>query len=275
MYVCKYILYSTRPEASPADQRSGSRESFAYFSEAFHKLQRLRQALTSTTMNSIKYACSLNNQGVELLVSGESARALTTFQSALVILFKKAAVNENEATTPSTDIMDVSCCDDASLPFCGSTSTVPGLQDKHCYVYDHGIIITETANGESDEMLSLYTAIVFFNWAIASHCQGSALGLDTLLNKASRLYSMSVKLLTRCAMPKDVSTTILTLLAKNNQAQIHYYQCEYVQSVDCMNNVLKIMGSVKGLDSSLGYEDVEGLMLNVMLLSIPAAAPAA
>jgi hypothetical protein len=226
-------------------------------------------------MTSIKHACSLNNQGVELLVSGDSARAGKAFLSALS-LFKTAAVNENETTTPCTDIMDVSCCDDASLPFCESTSTVPGLQDKQCYVYDHGIIITETSNREtSDEMLSLYTAIVLFNWAITTHCQGTALGRDTLLNKASLLYGMSVTLLTRCAMPEDASTTILTLLALNNQAQIHYYQCEYVQSVDCMNNVSKIMGSVKGLDSILGYGDVDGLMLNVMLLSIPSAAPAA
>jgi hypothetical protein len=37
-------------------------------------------------MNSIDYACSLNNQGVELLVSGESSRAMKVFQSALCLL---------------------------------------------------------------------------------------------------------------------------------------------------------------------------------------------
>jgi hypothetical protein len=220
-------------------------------------------------MNSVRYACSLNNQGVDLLVSGESARARKTFQRALCLLDK--ALKEDEMT--SCTGMNLSSEEATQPPFCESTSTVPDLQDLHCYVYDHGIIITETSNGESGEMLSLYTAIVLFNWALSSHREGR-LGREKSLKKASLLYNMTVQLLTRCTIP-DASITILTLLALNNKAQIHYYQCEYVQSIYCMKNISKIMGSVQGLHSALRREDVEGLMLNVMLLSIPSAAQAA
>jgi hypothetical protein len=218
------------------------------------------------------YACSLNNQGVDLLVAGESSRALTTFLSALSLL-KKAAVNETE-TTPCTD-MDVSC-DATSLPaFRGSASTVSGLQDLHGYVYDHGIMISYKINEETDVQISLYIAIVLFNLAIASHCQGAALGREKLLKKASLLYSLVVQLLTKCTMPVDASTTILTMLALNNKAQIHYDQCEYVQSLDCMKYISKIMGGCRGLHSALKHEDVWGLLLNVILLSTPSAAQAA
>jgi hypothetical protein len=223
-------------------------------------------------MNSIKYACSLNNQGVDLLVSGESSRAMEVFQSAVGLLTK--AVNDVAETTSCTKVDQF--CDDASLPYCESTSTVSGLQDLHCYVYNHGIMIAPgNVNGETEVMLSICIAIVLFNLALVSHCEGTALGGDKLLKKASVLYSLVVQLLSRSAMPMDASTSILTVLALNNKAQIHYDQCEYVQSVDCMQNISTIMGGCRGLHSALSHEDIQGLQLNVMLLGIPSGAQAA
>jgi hypothetical protein len=228
-------------------------------------------------MNSIKYACSLNNQGVDLLVSGESSRAIKVLQSALILL--KKVVHEPEITscaeTMSCTEMKISCDDASSLPFCESISTVSHLQGLHCYVYDHGIMISNNLNGDTEETISLYIAITVFNLALASHSEGTALGQEKSLKKASVLYGLVVELLTRCTMPEDASTTILTLLALNNQAQIHYEQCEYIQSVDCMEYIKKIMGGCRGLHSALNHEDVEGLLLNVMLLSTPSAAKAA
>jgi hypothetical protein len=222
-------------------------------------------------MNSIKYACSLNNQGVDLLLSGESSRAMKAFQSTLSLL--KAA---HEANTTSCIIELNISFDDASLPFCESTSTIPALQGLPCYVYDHGILLSDNVNADTDETLSLYIAIVLFNSALASHSEGTALGRDKSLMKASVLYSLVVKFLNSRTMLDDTSTAILTLLALNNKAQIHYDQCEYVHSVDCMNQISKIMGSrVGGLHSALNRKDINGLMLNVMLLIAPTAAQAA
>jgi hypothetical protein len=73
----------------------------------------------------------------------------------------------------------------------------------------------------------------------------------------------------------NASTRILNVLALNNQAQILYNQCEYVQSVDRMQNISTIMGGCRGLHSALSPEDIQGLELNVMLLSIPSGAQAA
>jgi hypothetical protein len=224
-------------------------------------------------MNSIKCACRLNNQGVDLLVSGESSRAMKAFQSAVVLL--KEAVHEAEETASSTE-MNISACDEASLPFCESTLTVSGLQSLHCYVYDHGIMIPgNVVNGETEVMISFYIAIVLFNLALASHCEGIALGRAQLLKKASTLYSLVVQFFTRNTIPEDASTTILTLLALNNKAQIHYDHCEYAESIDCMTNISKIMGGVPGLHSTLRRDDIWGLLLNVMFFSTPSAAQAA
>jgi hypothetical protein len=223
-------------------------------------------------MNSIKHACSLNNKGIDLLVSGESSRAMAVFQSALSLL--KKASDEAETTTSCPE-MNISCNEASLISFCESTSTISGLQGLHCYVYDHGIMISDNVNGDTSETILLYIAIVLFNSALTSHSEGMVLGREKSLMKASVLYSLAVQLLRKCTMSEYPSTTILTLFALNNKAQIHYDQCEYVQSVDCMQNISKIMGSVPGLHSALNYEDHEGILLNVMLLVTPTAANAA
>jgi hypothetical protein len=225
-------------------------------------------------MNSINYACSLNNQGVDLLVSGESSRAMKFFQSALSLLKKADDEAGGDKITSCTQINEVSC-NDASPPFHGSSSTVPGLQSLHCYVYDHGIMISGNVNGDTVKTMSLYIAIVLFNSALASHSIGTTLGREQSLMKASVLYGLVAQLLATCTMPEDTSSSSLTLLALNNKAQIHYDRCEYVQSVDCMQQILKIIGSVHGLHSALNHKDIEGLMLNGMLLSAPTTAQAA
>jgi hypothetical protein len=225
--------------------------------------------LRGRTMNSIKYACSLNNQGVELLVSGESPEAMKVFQCAVGLL--KMAVHEAETT--SCTAVNIS----ASLPFCQSTSTVSGLQGLHCYVYDHGIMILDNGNVnvDTEQTISHYIAIALFNSALVSHSEGTALGQEKAMIKASKLYSLVGQLVASSTIPEDTFTPILTLLALNNKAQIHYAQCEYVQSVDCMKTISNIMGSVRGLHSALNHEDTEQLFLNVMLVSIPMAAQAA
>jgi hypothetical protein len=222
-------------------------------------------------MNSIKHACSLNNLGVDLLVSGEYSRAMTVFHGALSLL-KKA---DHEAETDSSTEMNISCVDASSLLFYESASTVSGLQGLHCYVYDHGIMISDNVNDNTDQTIYISIAIVLFNSALASHSEGMLLGRDKSLKKASMLYSLIVPLLIRCTMPGDASSPFLTLLALNNQAQIHYEQCEYVQSVDCMKYISKIMNGSRGLHSALNPEDVEGIKLNMILLSTPTAAQAA
>jgi hypothetical protein len=212
-------------------------------------------------MNLIKCACGLNNQGVTLLVSGESSRAMQVFQSALGLL--------HEAKTTSCIEMNISR-DNALLPFCESTPTVvSGLQGLQCYVYDHGIMFSDNVNSDTDETMSLYSAIVIFNSALASHSEGIALGREKSLLKASTLYGLVVQLLTTYTIPEDSSTTILILLALNNKAQIHHGQCEYVQSVYCMKTISEIMGSICGLHSAINHKNAEEILLNVMLLSAP------
>jgi hypothetical protein len=221
-------------------------------------------------MNSIKYACSLNNQGVELLVSGDFSRATRSLTKALSIL--KEAVEE--AGTTSYTGMHLSS-EEAELPFCESTLAIPGLRDTHFYIYDHGIMLTGAANGGKDDMLPLYSAAILFNLALASHHLARLHGHAKAFKKASLFYNVTLDILNASSMSDDMSVTLLTLLALNNKSQIHNDQCEYIQSVDCLKTISGIMGSVNDLYSVLNEEDIKGLMLNTMLLNVPTAAQAA
>jgi tetratricopeptide (TPR) repeat protein len=220
-------------------------------------------------MNAIKQACSSNNQGVDLLVAGDFVNAMLSFQSALSLL--REASNEVEETYYTE--MSASS-EESPLPVCQSTLTIPGLEGMQCYVYDHGIMITDTTNGDSDKMLSLYSAIVLFNLALASHREGR-LGSEKSLEKAAVLYGMALKLLASSPTLDDISTTILILIALNNKAQIHYDQCQYRESSECLTEISTIMGSVDTIRSALNPKDYEGILLNVMLLNAPTAAQAA
>jgi hypothetical protein len=219
---------------------------------------------------AIKHACRLNNQGVDLLVSGDSSGAMSSLKMAMDIL--KDAVNEANAT--SFDEVRNQVNAEAALPIYESRLTVPGLQGVPCYVYNRGIMIARTTDEASQEMISLYSAIVLFNMALTCHHEGR-LGRETSLKKASLFYSMTVQILNGNIVSSDVSATILTLLALNNKAQIHYDQCEYIQCDDCLKELPRILGTVQAIHSILSQEDINGLLLNVMLMNTPTAAQAA
>jgi hypothetical protein len=225
-------------------------------------------------MQSIDRGCSLNNQGVDLLVADDSAGAMASLKMALHILKEAFEDDTAEANTTSCDRLD-QASQEAVLPISESPLTVPGLQGMPCYVYDHGMMIARTTNAQtSDEMHSLYSATVLFNMALACHHEGR-LGRNLSLKRASLFYHMTVKIINEHIAPDNISATILTLLALNNKAQIHYDQCEYIQCVDCLKEVPIIMGSGEAFHSTLSEKDIEGLLLNVMLLNPPTAAKAA
>jgi hypothetical protein len=217
----------------------------------------------SSKMNSIQYAYRLNNKGVNIFVSGNLSKAKISVRTRALRILKEAT---KEVGLTSCIGMHFSS-KEAELPFYESTLALPGLQDTHFYIYDHGIMLTGIANGENKEMLPLCS----LSTALASHNKARLLGNEKAVEKASLFYSVTVNILSASTMPDSMSTTLLTLLALNNICQIHNDQCEYIQSVDCLKAISKIMGSVDSLYSVLNDEGIKGLLLNTVLLNVPTA----
>jgi tetratricopeptide (TPR) repeat protein len=222
----------------------------------------------------IQQASYLNNHGVELLVTGNSCNAMRAFQDALAALKKCIDIDNNpmKCSPSSKHRMPI---DGASLPLCESVA-LSELKDTQSlsYVYDHCVLIVDTAPDDNSETLSLYSAVVLFNLGLASHREGM-LGHKKSFRKAFKLYNMCLQLLKESAAQKDMPATILTLIVLNNKAHIHYEELEYAELSGCLTEIGNIMTIANGIPSALSPSDREGILLNVMLLCAPIAAPAA
>jgi hypothetical protein len=135
---------------------------------------------------------------------------------------------------------------------------VLGVQDMQLYIYDHGIILSDSASGKT-AILSLYSAVLLLNLSLASQHEARLFGQEkAFLRKASLFCSVIVNIRSAFAMPDDMAATLLTLLG----------------SALSNETIMKIMGSVDSLPSILHQESIKGLLLNTMLLNVPTAAQA-
>lgn len=222
-------------------------------------------------MNSVNQACYTNNRGVSLLIAGDTKGAMGAFQAALATV--KEVVNlcddhfESEKDSRATDSV-VSLIQE-------SNANLPGLKTGESYLYDRPLLLETPTAGDLDTVLTLYSAVILFNLALSCHQLGHR-GKDSALKRAAVLYRMSMQLLYNCP---NCGTTpaLLSLLALNNRAQIHYEYCDFQQSSHCLKEMTKVMlvPDAKCLYTALPETDVEGLLLNVMLLEPPTAAQAA
>jgi hypothetical protein len=226
-------------------------------------------------MNSINQVCKLNNEGVSLLVEGESSRAIGSFQSAVALLKQALSSCEPPNEVCSSAEISLKSVHHASTSILReSSSIVPNLQSLECYVYDRALLLEETDCDNVNEISPLYGAVLLFNLALAAHFEGRR-GRDRSLKRASLLYRMCLQLLDDAAPQDSLFIAVLTVLALNNQAQIHYDLCDYNESRQCLGKVSNIMTTIEDVQFTLNRTDVEGLLLNVVALYAPTGAQAA
>ena len=206
------------------------------------------------------------------MILGQPSEASKAFQSALQLL---ASTEANDSlTVPSNAFLKLD--DDVPEFVLGqSRFIIPDLQAKHFFVYNHAITITEpTVPKVSDETISQHSSAVLFNWALVFHREGM-LGSEGFLKKASLLYARCLHILSlSVAVQFKQTTSVLAMLAFNNQAQIHYELCDYSESSKCMAQATSILQRTPNLECcTLSLGDVtEEIYLNTMLSPTAAAA---
>jgi len=213
-------------------------------------------------MNILQSTCCLNNQAVELLISGQSSRASKTLQNALQLLAGDDGEHPNK--NESVDDFDIGC---------SRSIGVPDLQASAFFIYGHAIIIMEPAALQkiTDEMICYYSSVVLFNWALTLHREG-ILGRKTNLKKAASIYARC--LLVLAAIKSEQTADILTLLVLNNLAQIHSELCDYSECSHCLARVSNLLVEARSMDGCiLTSKDVDAMVLNAMFS--PTAAQAA
>lgn len=221
-------------------------------------------------MTAVSQAIHLNREGVELLEMGSSTRAMACFQRALALM-KAGIVDFDDAP------MDAS--EEVIVNLKPSSSCIAKLQTGCNYVFNRALMVVEDKHVlDNEKVLLINCAIILFNFALSCHQDGEY-GNVKSLRKASQLYNMTLQVLIDADMQdNDPSCAVIALLALNNRAQIHYDMMDYQESRICVIEMSSIMTSIQHqLDrcGALSDVDIEGLLLNMMLLEPPTAAQAA
>jgi hypothetical protein len=98
-------------------------------------------------------------------------------------------------------------------------------------------------------------------------------GSDTVFCSAKRMYQLAIKMAANSESGRAMYS-VLECTALNNLAHALYIQCSFEASVS-FADVLYDKVSMASLDSYLSQDEIDGLLLNLLFLHIPVAAPAA
>ena len=217
--------------------------------------------------HEIKLVIRLNNEGVLLLGQGHHSRACIAFEEAFDLLKQVVISCEEDDAAAAFSTCSYDRRNNAIPPFRESSFTLPGFQTAHLFVCNSPIIMEEASPYQKVEVnLSVYGAIVLFNVALVRHQQGRN-GHERALMRAAMLYRLCLKLL-ECYPQHDTAKTVLILLVKNNQAQVYFEQCNYMQSRSCFEKVSEVIMSIKDINV-LSKRILAGLYLNGVLAANP------
>lgn len=258
-------------------------------------------------MNTLQVVTDSNNQGVALLVMGEADKAVRYFKEALAIL-KQAVFHPNAiisvqdafladsrkasegSTMGSSRDALVSYGKESNIELSSQTDRhktaeldrrrqitvpVPGLHDRDSFIYNHALTCPcDIAREDLEFYIHVHSAVVIFNMALAHHRKGKTHRLPSLLRKAICLYDMSLALLENG--PSKGTGLLVKVACLNNKAQINHAHGEYTEarvSLDQLSRIILANGNSGAL--ILDESDVEGFLLNLLLLNPPQVAQAA
>jgi hypothetical protein len=238
-------------------------------------------------MDLIKICCAANNRGVSLLAAGQSQAALFDLHRALTTVKQVAGIGtEDEATDGSVNEPNN---DSFAIVEADKTSRSLQLSSGDGYCYGRPLLIHSASTSDSapcdTASLTIYSAVILFNMALACHHVGRS-GKESAFRRAASLYAMSIEILSS-EMGDSFGearrlSSVVSLLALNNRAQLLYHDlCDYNPCKRCLKDMARLIQgnhasrAVPAWQSSLAGCDVEGILLNLMLLKIPSAAQAA
>jgi hypothetical protein len=259
-------------------------------------------------MNLLQITRSLNHKGVELLISGHSFEASKVFQMALQLLTNGVTEEDEDGGGQNNDtvngfvaeldlssqnrsvVQDLQVAhevaaededgggeenDDKVATFPSLISAVRTAPLSRTSKPTTSLSATTLSVPEvTDEAISQQSSALLFNWALCFHREGM-LGNGVSLKKAAYLYVTCLQTLrlNMADTSKQTLNSILTVLALNNQAQIHYELCEYSESCSCMAQVTSMLKRTSNLTLTLKRKMAEEMHINT-ILSLTAA-PAA
>lgn len=246
----------------------------------------------STNMN---IAIEMNNRGVLSLINGEDEKyALSLFADALGRM--KSHVGE-QMNVPlrrtfrgGKDAIDR---DDAAM------SSSQGAYDlsvvavscallspaHHDHIFNRTISICPCHNHGGPDFIPIYSACILLNMAIVYHRVAIKFGHALFLEKAERLYDMTVRAL--IPTHEDSTSVAIRTIAFNNLADTHLRQGRFDATDRDIRHLSYLIHQRKNISTRggpaaaasesaiLADSDIDSMILNLLLWTVPQAAAAA
>jgi hypothetical protein len=213
-------------------------------------------------MSLFEQATQLNNEGVTALLEGESQAAIDAMTESIKLM--------KQELSKTTEDSKSDCSATASEQEEVRSVEIPQTDSFDTIVFNQAIIIPSDEE-QSDIDIHVYSAAVIFNLALAHHHQASKGDTDCMA-KAEKLYAMVLKLIDDGACHMRIAV-VVKLASMNNLSQIRYAKGEYENALEGLN---QLSSYLRRTNQALFEEpQVQGLLMNALLLKAPKVAPAA
>ena len=215
-------------------------------------------------MNLFQEAAQLNNAGIDALINGDSSSAIQSMTKAIKTM--KAQLAQSSTPNQKYDSSTAKASMDTHMV------EVPMASSDHIVVNQVVQIPIESTQEISDFDMHVYSGAIIFNLALAHHFRSSS-GNTSCMNKAEKLYSMVLKLLDNASL--NVHTALMVKLACiNNLSQIRYFKGDYDNAREGLSEVSHFMRHSPN-KAIFEEQEIQGLLMNILLLKAPQVAPAA
>jgi hypothetical protein len=208
-------------------------------------------------MSLFQQAAQLNNQGINALIQGDLVSAIQSMTNAIKLM-KAALFDAGDCSVTSSQAHQA------------HTIIIPSMNYSETIVFNQLVQIPIT-DSVSELDMNIYISAVLFNLALAHQYLGSSVGI----NKAEKLYGMVLQLLDNTPLFAMRLALVVRLGRINNLSQIRYSKGDYHNAHEGLRLVTTFLRESSTGQALFEDPEIQGLLMNVLLLNAPSAASAA
>ena len=224
---------------------------------------------------STRQAIQLNNTGAERLTAGDIQGALEAFRGALSLVpARRPAGQGNSEGRPFTGAASL------GIIFLESSQLPVHNDEEKPFVYEKPLVFSRVLP-ESQDGAAAFCGVVVFNMALLFDFRSTSNGFcssSTYKTKALQLYEACIGLFSKTTPEVQNGLTSVMAAACNNKARICF---EHSAFKECYGELHRLQMLLSMADHSLNKSDflverdIQGMLLNLLLLAPPSVAQAA
>jgi hypothetical protein len=214
--------------------------------------------------HSLDYAISLNNEGVSHVVSNNDVQAVHCFSKALCIIKKLIPEDEAEDELPPSHAV-----------LHAGAYPLPQFKEDDYFLCNNVISFKRCELSTSSDS-HIYCASIILNLAIVYHRQAILGGPADAISKAEKFYDVVTKIVTNKSDNRGTGL-LINLAAVNNLSHIRLEKGDRQGSEEGLQTLawLVVTSTDDDKTSLFNFQEIEGMLLNVLMANRQTVSPAA